>query len=511
MKVPQFTNIKHEMMKTNSSNRFRFHLWKLVSISLTAASLLSLAFTLHTCMEESKAIENPSIAVLPASSSMCDPELEYISAGMHDAIIAELGNVNSLLVKSKNATKDYLDSKLSGQQIGTELGANLLVRDEVICTEKGMRYLIRLIQVLPEEKELWSKTYDLDLGNSLNIYKDITKQIVKYVKAPITSQEKTYLSASRPVNSELYKKYLQGIFYINKLTPEGFAQGLKYLNEAVDLDPNDPLPYLGLALAYSNTSHASDLTADGPRMSYEYALKALSLDSTLAEAYTVLATKYLYGDWDFPATEKALEKSIALNPNIASLRYTLGWYSLLKGDIKNAEEEMKRAVEIEPLDPFCIGYQAWFYLFIGRYDESVQASLKALELDPNYPMALYTLGSSYAEKGMFDEAIKAHKKGLTFASYFKYGLGIAYARAGMKKEAYEIAIEIEKENSPWDIVGLSELYAVLGDNDKAIQYVQAMYDNHDQFIPWLQQDLYLSTLQDDPRFKKFVSKINLPV
>jgi TolB-like protein len=127
---------------------------------------------------------------------MCDPELEYISAGMHDAIINELGNINSLLVKSKTATQQYLDSKLSGQQIGSELGANVIVKHSVVCTGEGMQLLIQLIQLIPEEKEIWSHTYDLDLSNSLTMYRDITKQIAKNIRTDITPQEKTYLNTA---------------------------------------------------------------------------------------------------------------------------------------------------------------------------------------------------------------------------------------------------------------------------------------------------------------------------
>jgi TolB-like protein len=206
---------------------------KILLTAITALTSFFLICTLNTCIREGKAagsIENPSIAVIPISNSMCDPELEYISAGMHDAIINELGNINSLLVKSKAATQNYMDSKLPGQQIGNELGANVIVKHSLVCTDEGMRLLIQLIQLIPEEKEIWSDTYDLDLGNSLNMYRDIAKQIAKNIKADVTPQEQTYLNTNRPVNAELYKKYLQGVFYMNKLTKEDFEQGLKYMN-----------------------------------------------------------------------------------------------------------------------------------------------------------------------------------------------------------------------------------------------------------------------------------------
>jgi TolB-like protein/Tfp pilus assembly protein PilF len=483
---------------------------RILFASLGTFGILLLACTLSTCMREGMAVENPSVAVIPSSGSMCDPELEYISAGMHDAIISELGNVNSLLVKSKAATNKYLDSKLPGQQIGNELGANVIVKHSIVCTDEGMRLFVQLIQLIPEEKEIWSNTYDLDLSNSLTIYRDITKQITKNIKADITPQEKTYLNTARPVNSELYKKYLQGVFYMNKLTPEGAKQGIQYLNEAIAIDPKDPLPYLGLALGYSNAGHVSDAGPDAPRLAREYALKALELDSTLAEAYTVLATQYLYGDWDFPATENALKRSIALNPNIASLHYTLGWYLLLKGKQDEAEKEMKLSVEIEPLDPFCSGYLAWFYLWRGKLEDAITMSHRALELNPNDPMALYVLGSAYAEKGMYDQAIETHKKGIAIEPLYTCGLGVTYARAGRKREALEVAAEMEKANSAWYIWGIAAIYAELGDKDKTIQWIRASYDQHDQFFPWTGISPKYKFLTSDPRFREIIGRVKLP-
>jgi tetratricopeptide (TPR) repeat protein len=481
--------------------------------SIVFLAVLLIACTLYNCTQEGKAandVKIQSIAVIPASGSMCDPELEYISAGMHDAIINELGNINSLLVKSKTATQKYLDSELSGQQIGKELSANIIVKHSVVCTDEGMRLLIQLIQLYPEEKEIWSNTYDLDLSNSLNLYRDITKQIVKKVKADITVEEKTYLNTNRPVNPELYRKYLQGVFYTNKLSKEDFSKGIQYFNDAIAIDPEDPLPYLGLAMGYSNTGHVSDAGPDASRLAREYALKALALDSTLAEAYTVLATQYLYEDWNWQATEDALKRAIALNPNIASLRYTLGWYLCLTEDFDEAEEEMKLAVEIEPLDPFCSGYLAWLYLWLGKNDEAINASLKTLELDPNYPMALYVLGSAYAEKGMYDQAIEAHKKGIAISQSFKGGLGVAYARASRKKEAIEVAETLEKTNNPWYTWALADIYAALGDKDKAIQWLETAYNQHHEFVPWFKSNSYYKGLLDDPRFKEILGRIQLP-
>jgi tetratricopeptide (TPR) repeat protein len=452
----------------------------------------------------------PSIAVIPVSNSMCDPELEYLSANMHDAVVNELGNINSLLVKSKSATMKYLESDLPLQQIATELGANEIVKTSLVCGEKGTQLLVQLIQVYPEEKEIWRHTYDQDWENIFTIYRDITHQITKKMKIDLTPRERARLNTERPVKPEFYKAYAQGVFYLNKLTPEGFTQGLKYMNQAIAIDPADPLTYLALALGYSNAGHASAAAEEAPELAKKYALHALELDSTLAEAYTVLATSYLYEDWDWAKTEDALKRSIKLNPNISSLHYTLGWYLCLTRQLREAEEEFKLAIKIDPLDPICTGYLSWFYLYTGHHKEAISMALKTLELDPNYTMAYYVSGSAYAEMGMFEKAIETHKKGIAISPDYIYGLGVAYARAGMRNEALAVATEIEKENNVWFIIGLADIYAVLGDKDKALQWLQVAYEQHIDFFPWIESMPYYSTLQNDLRFQKLSAVLDLP-
>ena len=485
---------------------------RIVLAGISILLMFLMAGVLLSCFEKGKALDIsgiPSIAVIPVSNSMCDPDIEYISAGMHDAIVSELGSINSLLVKSKTASQQYTNSELSAQQIGNELGANVIIKTSMICAEEGMRLKVQLLQVSPEEKEIWSGTYDQDMENSLSLVRDITRQIARIVKADITPQEKAHLNTARQVNPELYKNYLQGVFYMNKMTPEGIEKGFAYLNKAMAIDPTDPYPHLAIALGYSNAGHTSGGGVDAKKLAKEHALKALELDSTLAEAYTVLATDYLYYEWDFAAAEKSLKHALDLNPNIAALQYTMGWYHLLTHKVDKAEAAIKQAVTIDPLDPICIGYLAWFYLFIGRYEDAIAAANKTLELESNYTMAYYVLGSVYAETGKYDLAIETHKKGIAISPDYLSGLGTAYARAGRRDEALAVAAELERLKS-YPSTDLADIYAVLGDKDKAIYWIEDAYRQHNDFLPWIKLNTIYKSLQNDPRFEEIVSKLNLP-
>ena len=455
--------------------------------------------------------KNKSLAVLPISDYTGDPENAYIADGMHDALIGELGKISNLTVRSRTSTLRYKDRRnMSIQQIAKELGVDDVVEASVLCSGDSICILVQLIEPFPEEKHIWSNSYQQNFASIMSLYRNATETIAEKIKVELTPREKAHLAEGRTVNADLYKAYTRGMYFINKSTPEGFEKGLKYLNEAIAMDPAEPLPYVALAVGYSNTSHISSAGTEAPKLAKAYAEKALELDSTLAEPYAVLATHYLYKEWNWKATENALKHAIRLNPNISSMYYTYGWYHALSGRKDRAIAEMKRAINIDPLDPICTGYLAWIYLWAGLFDEAITAAKRTLDLDPSSNMALYVMGSAYAEQGKFELAIETHKKGIAISSDYECGLGVAYARAGQRNNALAITAEIEKKNNYWNAWGLTDIYATLGNKDKAIYWLEVAYYQHNDFMAWSRSNPYLKPLYNDPRFQDIIHRLNLP-
>jgi tetratricopeptide (TPR) repeat protein/AraC-like DNA-binding protein len=441
-----------------------------------------------------------SIAVLPPSNLTGNPDLQYFASGVHDALVGELGRISELLVKSRTSTLPFTDGDMTIQQIATDIGVRYIVEGSVAGTDDSLQIRIQLIEVFPYERHIWSSFYSQDWSNVLFIYRDLCKQIADQIHIVLSSSERQYLSTARVIDPELYKLYIRGVFHLDKLTDEGFKQGVEYLNKAIAIDPSEPLPYLGMAIAYSNAGHASSEGEDAHLLAKHFALKALALDSSLAEAHAVLATYYLYQEWDWEKTEHALSRAIELNPNIALAHYTNGWFQLLLGNNEAAVNEMNHAIDISPLDPICTGYLGWLYLWLGMYDQAIEQAMATLEIDPNYIMAHYVLGSALADLGRYEEAIEAHIRGVDIYPGFLCGLGVAYARSGRTKEALEIAMQLEKKRNAWNAWGLSDLYAVLGDTDKAIEWVQVAYELRQDFIPWIYKNPYYKPLHAEPEF-----------
>ena len=487
-------------------------------VSIGIILILAVLFIYPKLKGKSKAglmsaeIVNKAIAVLPVSNFTGNPDLDYIASGIQDALIGELGKLSNLTVRPEQSTLQFSKSQESIQQIARKLSVNNIIESSIKGPENNLQIEVKLVEAFPSEKYIWSSTFSQNWNNLASVYNDIVRRIMDGIQVKITQQDDKKLTNKREHNPEILKAYDRGIYFMKKHTKEDFEKGIKCFNEAIEIDPADPLPYLGLAIGYGTASHTSATEGDASAKAKGYALKALSIDSTLTDAYVVLAERYLYTEWDFPATERSLKRAMDINPNIPSVHYTYGWYLALLNNVDEASAEMKKAIEIDPTDQVSQGYLAWLYLYYSRFDDAINEGRKLLQLQSDSTLAFYLIGSAYAEMGMYYEAIEMHKKGLAISSGYESGLGIAYARAGQKEKALEIVAKMEKLLDQWWYAwGLAEVYATLGEKQKALDCLEIAYKKHGDFVPWMNVDIYFKPLKNEPRFKDIVSKLNLPV
>ena len=451
-----------------------------------------------------------AIAIMPVANLTGNPDLGWIPQTIQDDIIGPLNTVSGLIVRPKQSTMQFRNSEESVQQIAKKLSVNHIVESSVRGTEDNLRVEVRLVEAFPEEKYIWSSSFSLPWKELAGMYPEILNRILDGIKVKLTPREESMITGKKFVDPELLKACARGEYYMSQLTPEGFQMGVKYLNDAIAIDPANPLPYLKLAIGYTEGGHAAGIGEEASKRAKAYAIKALELDSTLADAHVVLATRYLYTEWDFAKAEYHLKRAMELNPNSSTAFTHYGWFLTLSGNNEGAVKAMRTAIEIDPTDPLMQGYLSWLYLWMGRDEEAIIEADKTLQIDPNYVMAYYVKGSAYAEMGRYAEAIEIHKKGLAIAPAFNVGLGVAYAKAGQKENALEVASEMEKNLDSWNAWGLAELYAALEDKDKAIYFLEEAYRMHQDFIPWIRSSSSLKILRDDPRFKDMVSRLNLP-
>jgi len=454
-----------------------------------------------------------SIAVMPLENLSGDPEQDSLAESIHDELITNLAGLSSLkTVIARSTVMTYKGKNTPPQKVAQELNVNGLITGALRLAGERVRVTAQLIDPATGA-QVWAHGYERDVRDVVSLENEIVAAIAREVNLKLTPQEKSRLASARPVNPEAYVAYTKGRFYLNKPTPEEYAKGLAYMQQAIDMDPTNPLPYAALALGYCLIGHGTNPPPDAFVRAKAAAFKAEELGGTLAETEAALGQIKLFEEWDWAGAEKSFQHAIALNPSLPEAQRMYAWYLLLIGHGNEAIAAMKRAVEVDPLNPYWCSDLAWQFWALGRNQEAMDAVTKSLELDPNFDQALCWLGFLYPEKGMFMEAIAAHQKLAAISPPWRWALVRTYAQAGRKDEAMKLLTEDLGQRQPrgrWEGWFLGEIYAALGNKDEAFRWLEAAVKERMTFIPWMRQNPAYAPLRPDPRFQDLVGRMQLP-
>ena len=435
---------------------------------------------------------------------------------MHDALIGELARLGPLQVRSRRSLARYAKSDKPVTEIARELNVDGVVVASFGRSGDSVQVRVQLLQARPEERSLWAEVYGRDIGEALGMHSEVAGQIAREIGISLTPEQSARLRAPRRVNREAYEAYLRGRSAITRGTPEAVQQGLAYLHEANARDPADPFPYVGLALGYSILGH-------GPRpevlpRAIAAAERALKLDSMLAEPYAVLGVAKLYREWDWAGAEQNFRRALELNPTLADARAHYAWYFDLLGPRDRAPEEMRRAIESDPLDPLWPTWLAALYLDRERPDDAIAAARHAIEINPDHTRASALLGLAFAAKGMLDSALAILEPLAARDAGAKGPLAQVYVKVGRTGDASRLAAEMEATGSlGQNLWLLPPVYVALGDTVRALSWLKRAFELSHNYAPWLvPRDetapgfAGMGSLRREPRFQALIRRLNLP-
>jgi len=460
-----------------------------------------------------------SLAVLPLENLSKDAEDEYFAAGMHEALIVGLGKLSGLQrVSARPSVLRYrtLDKPL--RQIADELGVKALITGTVLHVDDRVRITAHLIDPATE-RQLWSESYEREVRDVLALQNEVVAAIARQVQLQLSPEERTALARARQVNPAAYEAFLKGTFFLNTFTPEGFQKGMGLLQEAVAIDPAEPLAYARLAQGYALAEVFSPASSpDDTARARAAALKAVELDPASAEAHNAVATFKFAKEWDYAGADRSYRRAIELNSNLADAHISYAQYLSIFGTEAEAIREWKRGIQLDPLSPL---YTAWFagaYWEFGRFDEAIVEANKALELQPDFPVGLVVLGLAQMDKNRSGEATATHEKlAAKYPSKMNTSiLARTYACAGRGADARRLLAGVLTSTPadpphPWFVAAV---YTALGDYDEAVNWLEKAYDLRIGFVTNLARDraagFDLRPLQMHPRFRDLLKKLNLP-
>jgi TolB-like protein len=187
-----------------------------------------------------------SIVVLPLANLSADPEQEYFSDGMTEALITDLAKIGSLKVISRTSAMHYKKTAKTLPEIARELNVDTVVEGSVLRAGNRVRITAQLIQANTDE-HLWAESYERQLEDILSLQNEVARAIAGEVRARLTPEERARLTGARSVNPKAHEAYLKGLYHRNKFSAEGFKKAFEYYQTAIDADPNYALAYAGVA------------------------------------------------------------------------------------------------------------------------------------------------------------------------------------------------------------------------------------------------------------------------
>jgi DNA-binding winged helix-turn-helix (wHTH) protein/TolB-like protein/Tfp pilus assembly protein PilF len=444
-----------------------------------------------------------SIAVLPFVNEASDTDAEYFSDEVTESLINNLSQLPKLRVVPRSVVLSYKGHEADPRKIGRDLNVRAVLTGRVHRRGDTLSIQVDLVDVA-NVSQMWGQHYDRRVSDLLLVQEDISRDIFENLRVKLSVEEQKQLDA--------YSLYLKGRNYWNKRTEDGLLQGIEYFKKAIEVDQSYAPAYAGLADCYNMlVVYGINQPREAFPKAKEAATKALSIDSSLAEARTSLA--FIKHRWDWsPDAEKEFQLAIKSKPAYAPAHQWYSSYLVAMGRFDEAIAEAKRAQELEPLSFISNSHIGWILYFAGRYDEAIEHCKKLLDVDPSFFPARRYLGLVYEQKGMYKEAIAEFQQAskLSGSPLMMSLLAHAYAVSGNKGEAERLLVELGQQRqryvSPYTV---ATIYAGLGAKDEAFKWLEKAFEERDIWLMNLRVDPLFKNLRSDHRFSELLGRIGL--
>jgi serine/threonine-protein kinase len=453
-------------------------------------------------------VPEKSVAVLPLLNESGDPRDEYFSDGLSEELIAALGQISGLKVIGRSSSFQFKDRKEEPRVIGEKLGVHTLLEGTVRKQGDRVRIVATLVNA-PDGITLWTRSFDRELKDVFALQEEIAGAVADSLRVALLGGDATSMQAAAPSNAEAHNAYLQAHFHLLKRNLEEYRKAIIYYDDAIRLDPK-------YALAYAERAETWTLLGDlaGERSTtYPKALsdaeKAVAVAPSLAEAHAALGWVRFFVEWKFAEGLKELQRAKELSPANPTANDLLGRVIVYVGRFDDAERQVRYGVEIDPLSISAYFNLARALFNEGKLDESEAAGNKIPELQP-------TASSSHRFQILVAVQRRDGDGALREANlepdenFHRFGLALAHYIRGEHKEADAALTDLIAHAHDRLAYQIAEVYSVRGEADKAFEWLETSFNQHDGGTLSLLVDPLLRNLRDDPRYKQLVVKLGMP-
>jgi TolB-like protein len=352
--------------------------------------------------------DKTSIAVLPFTNMSSDPEQDYFADGMVEDIITALSRMRWLFVIARNSSFTYKGRAVDVKQVGRELGVRYVLEGSVRKAGNQVRITGQLIDA-STGAHLWADRFEGGLEEIFKLQDQVTASVVGAI-APALEKAETERSRRKPTESlNAYDYFLRGMASLHQANRDANSEALGLFKRAIEIDPEFSSAYGRAAECYvykkANVwmENRTEEIAEAKR----FAQRAVALGKEDAEALHAAGFVLSYVGEDHETGAALIDRSLALNPNLAAAWRFSGWVELWIGEPELAIERLMRSYRLSPFDQhlaLTMSGIAFGHFFAGRYDEACSWAKQAEQEQPNFLPSLRVLAASSALAGRATEA-----------------------------------------------------------------------------------------------------------
>ena len=461
--------------------------------------------------------EISSVAVLPFVNAANDPNTDYLSDGITESLINSLSQLPNLSVMARSSVFRYKGRDSDPAAVAKELKVQAVVMGRIVQRGDHLIVSSELIDARTN-RNLWGDQYDRKMSDLIAVQQDITGAISTHLREHLArSSEKAAATHGTTSDPQAYQLYLKGRYYWEKRTQDSLARAKDYFTQAIEKDPSYALAYVGLAdyyfvlPDYAPVSNA-EVT---PKIRAE-AEKALAIDSSLAEAHTVLAGAS-WNEWKWEDAEREFKRALDLNPNYANAHH---WYGLFLSWLGRGDEaitQMKRALELDPLNLRFNTNLGQAYWNARKDDLALEQLKKTIDLDPNFADVHGFISSVYRYQGRYDLWLENWKESAVLDSDRDLSSVIDQVQKTFKQSGYRAAmlksIQMRMQMSNRRYVDPGEIasdYAAIGDTDAAFLWWNKACDGTAESLGFIRVNRDMDRYRSDPRYAVLLKRVGLP-
>jgi TolB-like protein/Tfp pilus assembly protein PilF len=482
--------------------------WIVLGMLVFSGTIVAIAATWLFSRPRSEA-PPPSIAVLPFLDMSAEKNQQYLCDGMTEQIIDALSRISGFQVVARSSVFALKGNPQDVREIGRRLNVRSVLEGSVQRSGSRVRVTAQLINA-SDGFHLWSQSYDREMSDIFALEDDISRAIVNTLEIKLAKP----LAPAPQADLEAYNLYLQGRYWYFKWRPPEVLRAVEFFQNAIKRDPDYALAYAGLADAYSWLGFFRMPAQEVMPKARAAAERAIALDPKLDSAHVALAEIKAIYDYDGAGAQREFARAIEVNPACSNAMFS---HSLLylapRGRTTEAIDEMKHALELDPLNVVFSTYLATLYFFDRQNEVAIDQLRKTLTLAPDFREAKAMLFHAYITTGKTANAQTELEqlKAMAGDTTQDENDALLLAAQGRKDAAREIltAVNHQAAKSGPKLVTAASVYVRIDERDRALEALEQAYQRRDGMLAFINVWPELAPLKSDPRFQALLGKLNL--